>query len=453
MISLFTALSTVLVVSFCAYVTAIFIPFLRRQPERPGNPEQFNWHLFIPCRDEGAVIETTITRARERFPAAHVWIVDDDSDDDTAAIVLKHAHNDVHVHLVQRRRPHARVGKGAALNAAYAALTTWLPPDVERSSVIVCVLDADGEMAHNAFAAVSTDRVFGNPLVGAAQITVWMKNRDDPTPLGDRGRFHNSFARLLIRMQDMEFRTMIVGMQALRERTSTVGLGGNGQFTRLSVLESIRRVYGEPWHGSLLEDYELGVHVLLAGYQTRHVDDTHVSQEALTSVRRFLTQRTRWSQGNIQCAKYIRAIASSPHFDTAGVIESCYYLVLPFLQLLGFATWFVLFGAAVLQVSTDGVAASNLDSPFASVISPIILFILFSIGPFAIWGPAYVARCEPSKSFLSGLMYGVAMWLYVFYTYVSVSRAFLRVIFRRSGWAKTRRNAETSNSGPVALEA
>ena len=81
-------------------------------------------------------------------------------------------------------------------------------------------------------------------------------------------------------MQDIEFRTAIAAMQTLRVQTGSVGLGGNGQFTRLSVLDEIAQRAGCPWHGALLEDYELGLHVLLAGYENRYVDETYVARRA-----------------------------------------------------------------------------------------------------------------------------------------------------------------------------
>ena len=170
------------------------------------------------------------------------------------------------------------------------------------------MVDADGHMAANALEQVSGPAAFSVPQVGAAQISVRMRNRDEWAPKRGRGRATNAFSRYLVRMQDIEFRTAISAMQALRVRTGSVGLGGNGQFTRLSVLDEIASNAGQPWHGALLEDYELGVHVLLAGYENRYVDDTYVSQEGVTDFRRLMTQRTRWSQGNIQCVKYLPEI-------------------------------------------------------------------------------------------------------------------------------------------------
>jgi len=49
-------------------------------------------------------------------------VIDDDSDDATATIVGNRAAVSDHVHLVARRRPHARTGKSDALNTLTAAV-------------------------------------------------------------------------------------------------------------------------------------------------------------------------------------------------------------------------------------------------------------------------------------------------------------------------------------------
>ncbi|MDO5764033.1 MAG: glycosyltransferase, partial [Bifidobacteriaceae bacterium] len=249
--------------------------------------------LFIPCRDEETVVDATIRRAMKDFPEAHVWVIDDDSDDRTVDIANEYSGINSKIHVVRRKRPNARMGKGSALNGAYKALNQWLPSTIDRSRVIIGVVDADGELAPDALAVVASQSVFGRAKTGAAQIAVWMKNRDDKNPLPAQGRIANWFASSLLRLQDIEFRTVIAGMQSLRERTGTVGLGGNGQFARLSTLDAIAEQYGEPWHGALLEDYELGVHVLLAGYEVKHVYDTHVSQEALPDLKRLMMWQCR----------------------------------------------------------------------------------------------------------------------------------------------------------------
>ncbi len=169
-----------------------------------------------------------MTRLRATFPDSHVWVIDDDSDDDTSRLVQERSHIDPMVHLVQRRRPNARVGKGAALNSAYDEFNAWADtqPHMDRSRVIVCVMDADGELAANALEQAAGDAAFANPEVGSAQVTVRMKNRDDYTRR--EGWLKYRFRRFLVRMQDVEFRTIVAAMQSLRTQTETVGLGGNG---------------------------------------------------------------------------------------------------------------------------------------------------------------------------------------------------------------------------------
>ena len=44
--------------------------------------------VIVPARDEEAVIGDTISYLREHFPRAHLWVIDDDSDDRTVAEVL-----------------------------------------------------------------------------------------------------------------------------------------------------------------------------------------------------------------------------------------------------------------------------------------------------------------------------------------------------------------------------
>lgn len=449
MLSLFSSVSLVLTVSFLTYVVFILVPFVRNKPEVAGDPDRFQWHILVPCRDEEAVIATTIRRQRERFPRAHLWVVDDDSDDATATIVLEHAESDDHVHLVRRFRPEARTGKGDALNSAYAALNDWLGPDADRENVIVCVVDADGEMASTALAAVASYSCFGDPRVGAAQITVWMKNRDDRVPYPHRGPFANALARYLIRMQDIEFRTIIPAMQSLRSRTGTVGLGGNGQFTRLSVLDAIAEQFGRPWHGALLEDYELGLHVLFAGYENRHVHSTHVAQEALPSLRRLIVQRSRWSQGNIQCIKYLTEILRSRHFDSGGVLESVYYLFLPFIQLFGVVVFTVLWGLLVASFVATPVSLTE-DWGFLAL--SIVLWAVFGLSPFFLWAVLYKTRCEPQSSWPTTLARGIGLWIFVLYVFASTARAFWRVVRGKNGWAKTRRNAELHVVGPTAKD-
>lgn len=437
------ALAFVLLVIFLAYVAVILVPFLRRRPEEEGDPEAFSWHILVPCRDEEAVIGATLDDLRRRFPRAHVWAVDDDSADATGQIVRRHTLTDDRVHLVSRKMPQARTGKGDSLNAAYRALDAWLPGDSDREQAIVVVVDADGRLAPNALRQAAGPAAFGDPHTGAAQAAVWMSNRDqhDPVPHRAAGRLAQWWGRYLVRMQDIEFRTTIAAMQCLRRRTLSVGLGGNGQFTRLAALDRIAETSGSPWHGSLLEDYELGIHVMLAGYHNVYMHDTHVEQEALPSTRRLLTQRTRWCQGGMQCTRYLPDIFASPHITNAGAMEAGYFLVMPYLQLLGVFLWPTVFILMLAQGSLDaGSMAAWLSASWW--ILPLI--VVTGILPFAIWPFFYRRRATPEASRWAAVWWAIGYWLYMYQSYVCVLRAFGRLVSGRTGWAKTRRNGETS---------
>jgi cellulose synthase/poly-beta-1,6-N-acetylglucosamine synthase-like glycosyltransferase len=436
-------------VLFLSYVAMILIPFLRRKPTIRGNPRDFAWHLFIPARDEEAVIGATMARCRADFPDAHVWVVDDASEDRTAAIVAAVSEIDPYVHLVRRFPPHARTGKGDALNSAYWALCDWLPEEADRTRVVIGVVDADGRLARDALQYMSSDTVFGDAAVGAAQIAVRMENRDVLHHVAAPSRLGLRFSHFLVRMQDLEFMTTMSAMQMLRERTGSVGMGGNGQFSRLTALDEIARRYVNPWHGALLEDYELGLHILLVGYRNRFVYDTYVEQEGLLSVRRLLTQRTRWTQGTMQCSAYLGAIVRSPNFSNAGVVESCYFLITPWLQVIGVFLWPFLLGVTAFQ------AAYYTGGPglFVDRFWPVALItVIFGALPFIMWGPVYRRVVEPGMTRRRAWALGLGNAIYLYYTYLSTPRAFGRVLMGRRSWAKTRRNAEAITAERVASD-
>ncbi|MFJ9433659.1 glycosyl transferase, partial [Streptomyces sp. NPDC101490] len=49
-----------LLAGFLVYWAGSRHAYTRREPSRPGDPTAFDWHFFVPCRDEEAVIATTV---------------------------------------------------------------------------------------------------------------------------------------------------------------------------------------------------------------------------------------------------------------------------------------------------------------------------------------------------------------------------------------------------------
>ncbi|MGC0416956.1 glycosyltransferase family 2 protein [Embleya sp. AB8] len=437
---------------FLVYWAGTRHAFRHNRPATPGDPDAFDWHLVVPCRDEEAVVARTLAGLRHAAPHAHLWVVDDDSDDRTRELVLAAAEQDARIHLVQRRRPDARIGKGAALNAAYREIRAWLPADTDPARVVLGVIDADGRLDPGTLAQVCADKALGRADTGAVQIGVRMRNADDRRPLPERGRLANAHARFLVRMQDIEFRANNTGMQLLRRRTGSVGLGGNGQFVRLSALDSLAGPDGRPWpERALLEDYESGLELRLAGWRLTHVTEAEVSQEGLPATRRFLAQRTRWAQGNMQCLRYTRRVLASPNYRWSGKAEVMYTFLQPLVCVL-----LVLLTPLSLAITAVGlILFPEETATFQFRFGPVMVgaFVLAAL-PMVAWGLTYRKRLHPDRRWLTGLGWGLLMWLYTYHLFVVATRAALRIALGRNGWAKTRRNAEVQQAGaPTALEA
>lgn len=434
------AIALLISVTFVTYVVIIVVPFLRHKPHPPGDSAALEWHLFVPALNEEKVIAASVQKARETFPYAHVWVVDDHSVDSTPQIVGWLANTDPYVHVVSRRLPAAQTGKGDALNAAYRALDAWLPSRVDRRSVVVGVIDADGVLAPNCLDVCAADHLFGDPEVSSVQISVRMVNRDERRPFPHRGRFANAFGRTLVRLQDIEFRAAIAAIQLLRQRTGTVGLGGNGQFTRLSALDHVNDVYGRPWHGALLEDYELSLHLLTLGHRNEQTLDTVVDQEGLPSLRRLLTQRTRWGQGTMQCGSYLPRLWTSRHVSTIGALEASYYLIQPWLQLIGTIVYPIPLAVFVYNY----IQAPEAMSAFMSDGGWLLfgMYAVVGVLPFVLWGPFYLRKCEPDIGLVRAIGFGLAYSLYIVTFYITSWRAFFRIVQKRRNWVKTARNAE-----------
>jgi 1,2-diacylglycerol 3-beta-glucosyltransferase len=439
-IALAQAIALIMSVAFITYVVIIAIPFARYRTTRAGEAKAFAWHLFVPALNEERVIGETVDYLRATFPDAHVWVIDDDSEDATGPIAYSRAAADAMVHVVPRRHPDARTGKGDALNAAYRALSEWLPVTADRRRTIVGVIDADGRPAPNCLDVCAGASLFGEAAVGSVQILVRMLNRDDRRPFPHRGPLVNRLGHLLSRLQDLEFRVPISAIQLTRRVTRTVGLGGNGQFSRLSALDVVADAEGRPWRGALLDDYELSLHLMLAGHRNEYTQDTYVDQEALPDIRRLIRQRTRWGQGTMQCGVYLRRLWRSPHVSTIGALEATYYLVQPWLQLVGTLVYPV---PAIVFLANYAAGPAAMRAWVGQGGWMIVVFYLVvGLGPFILWGPLYRRRCEPGLGLVSAAGLGLAYSMYVLIFYITSWRAFCRILLHRSEWFKTRRNAE-----------
>jgi 1,2-diacylglycerol 3-beta-glucosyltransferase len=377
------------------------------RPPSTGSGEEnaFTWVFLVPALNEQITIGDSVTRLLG-VPLAHrkIIVIDDGSDDATPEILARYDHPDLHV--LRRDEPNARVGKAEALNAAYHLIGKLLP-GADRNRVIVCVVDADGRIAADSPGYVAGH--FVDPGIGGVQSLVRIYNRES----------------LLARMQDIEFGVYGHVYQAGRNGSGTAGMGGNGQFNRLSALDAIATGTG-PWRNRLTEDQDLGLRLLTAGWRSHQELRAVVEQQGVPRVRPLLRQRTRWSQGNLQAFDLIGAIRRSP-FPRHARLEEIAYLLMP--------VWQAIIGLAVICA---GFLIAFRDMPIIS--SPEQIPYLYVIGfgntvlSCLVSRPKYSLR-GPLATIGIAHVYALYTWL----LFPALARAAVRRLRARDDWNRTDR--------------
>jgi 1,2-diacylglycerol 3-beta-glucosyltransferase len=426
--------STIALVSFAVrYIASHRKALVDHQlAQGDGTPEHF-W-IIVPALNEEVVVANTVNAALTLGgpggTLARVLVVDDGSDDRTPEVLAAIEHPRLLV--LRRELPEARKGKGEALNAAYRYIAErTAEAGIRPEKVVVGIIDGDGQGSGNILLEVS--RMMRDPGIGAVQVQVRIRNRD----------------KLLGAVQDLEFGAIVNACQSLRDVIDTVGLGGNGQFTRLSALLGL----GEsPWSACLVEDLELGLRLHLGGIGIRYTSRASVTQQAVVDLRRLTRQRTRWAQGNLQCAQYLRRLVTSRQISRTALLEVLHYLVSPWLNalvtvvmagLVAVATVALLLGHPVEYLRSWNDLADTGEVWFA------VTFF-----PGFIW--ALVHRHRLGDETLLRLLTAAAAYpAFLLLGLVATYRAIVRQARGQQTWAKTERLSEEPLQHPldVALAA
>ena len=390
-----------------------------RAPEAPADAaERFTWVFLVPALNE----EVTIADSVKRLLAVNVLqrrivVIDDGSDDSTAAVLAGLSHPDLNV--LHRTAPNARKGKAAALNHAYSQLGELLV-GAERENVIVVIVDADGRLHPDAprYAAAS----FTDPAVGGVQALVRIYNRK----------------RLLTWLQDVEFATYGALFQAGRNDWGTAGMGGNGQFNRLSALDRIAEEEG-PWRDRLTEDQDLGLRLVAAGMEGRQELRAVVEQQGLSTLRPLIRQRTRWSQGNLQALSLTGPIWRAP-FPLIPRLELLAYLLMPLWQALVGISLVI---AAVLAIT--GTAPLWHGGPSLEL---LVVYVLGFGG--TIVGCIAARATRGPRGWITGFLMA---HVYAFYSWILwpvLLRSIIRQLTERREWAKTEREPLGDDDAGIA---
>jgi 1,2-diacylglycerol 3-beta-glucosyltransferase len=391
-----------------------------------GTPEHF-W-IIVPALNEEVVVGNTVKAALGLTgpggTLARVLVVDDGSDDGTPHVLAAIGHPRLHV--MRRDLPEARQGKGEALNAAYRYIAErTAEAGVDPSKVVLGIIDGDGQGSGNILLEVS--RMLRDTGVGAVQVQVRIRNRN----------------RLLGAVQDLEFAAIVNACQSLRDTLDTVGLGGNGQFTRLSALLALGDA---PWSACLVEDLELGLRMHLGGVGIRYTSRASVTQQAVVDVRRLTRQRTRWAQGNLQCARYLRRLVTSKRIGVTSLAEVLHYLLSPWLNAL---VTVVLAGMVAVSVAglLIGHPTAFLHS-WAEVARTGGLGLGVTFFPGFVWALVHRYRLR-DESLRRLLVAALAYPAFLLLGLVATYRAIARQATGRQAWAKTERLAEEPIPAPA----
>ena len=415
LVILVLAATAAVIVSF-TYALGMYMEGHSGTDEPPGPAPDLTFVFLIPCLNEERVIGATLDRLRgSGRDDSVVLVVDDGSDDGTAAVV--ESRRDPNVVLLRRRLPEARQGKGAALNAAvqYLAESSVLHGR-SADDVIICLLDADGRLDGHALDVAGA--AFADPGVGAVQVAV---------RIGNRG------TGLLPRLQDMEFVCYTELFQRCRSRAGFAGLGGNGQFTRLSALQTLGPA---PWSPSTLtEDLDLGVRLVLSGWRSLYSNRAEVHQQGLTSLPRLVRQRSRWFQGLLQCWRLIPQVARRGTGRTR--LDMLHMLLTPVLIFSAFLMTMSLVAGPV-ERALDPALEVDLVS-----LNQLVAWYLLTFFPVLLFATSY--RAIAGVGWLRSIALG---HVFVFYGLLWVAaglQATWRLLAGRRSWIKTDRLVETGS--------
>ena len=393
----------------------------RRDPPSRSRP---GMALIVPAHNEEPVVGGTLdSLMRLDYEPYCVIVVNDGSTDRTSEVARRYESRG-RLLVVDRPREVAGHGKGAVLNEGYRVLNELLATDdplvdgFAPDDALVGVVDADGQLEPRALQEVAL--LFAEPQVGGVQMGVVIRNAQDG---------------LIARCQDLEFTGFSQLAQAARDRIGSVGLGGNGQFTRLAALRSLGR---PPWTACLTEDLDLGLHLRRLGWHIRFCRTTAVTQEGVRTVRAWLRQRTRWAQGHYQCWDHIPKLLTAWRMPMVTRFDLTLYLL--------FVT-FVMFVAANLVVAAAGalgyVAIQNDFLSFLPAGPPRNATMeLIGLSPVVMLLARYQQHSPHRLRWWELPAYGAAFGLYVYMWAIASLLAWFRLMRGRAGWSKTRRVAE-----------
>ena len=308
--------------------------------------------ILVPAHDEEQLLPTLLkSLAGMDYPKDQytVYVVADNCTDRTAAVARQFGA------IAYERHDELRRGKGYALQWLWDQLmTTQVPCDA------AVILDADTVVSRSFLSTMDSALVQGANVV-QAYYTVHNPERAWAMRL-------RAAALALVHYVRPKGRMVIGG---------SVGLKGNGMVFRRSILEQYR------WSGSVTEDIDYHMALVLAGEQVVFAEDAVIWAEMPGTLAGAHTQNVRWEQGRLQLARqYVPqllagALTALRKGDWRGVIlrldSVMEHLIPPFSILLSASFAYLLCAFAVQSTSAIRIALILLVGQLAYLFAGLLL--------------------------------------------------------------------------------
>lgn len=261
------AAAMVPIIAFCTECLAALLPKRKWNLTETRRPRTV---VLIPAHNEESVLgETLETLFPTLAPGDRVLVVADNCTDRTASLAR---------HLgaeVLERADAERRGKGYALDFGIRHLEA-APPDV------VVVLDADCLVESQTVEWLSR-------LAALTERPVQARNLTDRNSTGGAIQAVSVFGNRI---------TNLVRPLGLARLGAPCRLMGTGMAIPWPLLKKVQLA-----DGNLVEDLQLGIDLLLAGYPAVFCPEAGVTSALPQAHRAFVSQRTRWDHGHLRAAR------------------------------------------------------------------------------------------------------------------------------------------------------
>ncbi len=413
---------SIFVIAYYTFETLLLFYAYDKQKFSSTEPQivirkKYHMYVMIPCLNEEVVIKNTISSIlTSDYENLSIYAIDDASDDSTAEIIS--SFTDPRVTLISRVKPNAQEGKGEALNYVFEMIKEDVnQKQIPYEDVLIAIIDADTFIYSDYFHKINY--VFNTNL--------------DVTGLQSKVRV---LSKTNDRSQDLEFTEIINATQALRMITNTVAFGGNGQFCKLSTLDSLNE---KPWSNSLVEDFDLSTRLFLAeGVKSENIQysDIFIEQTGIDKdLKALVKQRVRWAQGNVQSSKYIMDIIMSKKLENRQKFELLMTLIKPWLM----AIEYVIVVYTVVAI-IDSILLFGITNEIKNIVILFAIMTLYILGINLIWAILYNRSKPKSKLKIKTI---INDWFYLTLFLLSLTQIYPQSLIRyfkdENGWDKTKR--------------